>query len=287
MILNRGAVFVKILIDQLGGPRDVFSIAATLQLEVRLVPSTGFDGALVRPTNLPIGTILIRDSIKETGRKAFTVAHEIAHFVLPGHDQADLVCTAGDIDNWSEEAKKLEREADEFAAELLMPVSLVQPMIRSQRPSLHLIEQIAHATGASISAAGRRYCDLTQERCAFVWSHRGAISWARCSEEFTHKLYRGKEISPGTYAFDCFHREEVPKNPQPVKADLWLPPHRLIPGSTLQEESRFLRWYESAISLLWIDKRIEQYQGEEDDELLREMDPSDFTLGRRRWPGRK
>jgi len=231
--------------------------------------------------------ILVRDSINESGRKAFTVAHEIAHFVLPGHDQADLVCTADDIDNWAEEDKQLEREADEFAAELLMPVSLVQPTIKSERPSLRLIEHIAHATGASISAAGRRYCDLTSERCAFVWSCRGAISWARCSEEFGHKLYRGKEILPGTYAFDCFHRDDVPRNPQPVKADLWLSESRLIPGTTLQEESRFLRWYESAISLLWIDKRIERYQQEEEDELLREMDPTDFTIGRKRWPSRK
>jgi hypothetical protein len=286
-MLNRGSVFARMLVEELGGPRDVFSIAAALRLEVRSVAAIGFDGALVRPTNLPIGTILVRDSIKELGRKAFTVAHEIAHFVLPGHEQADLVCTPEDIDNWSGEAKHLEREADEFAAELLMPVSLVQPMIKPERPSLRLIEHIAQTTGASMSAAGRRYCDLTSERCAFVWSRRGAISWARCSEEFGHKLYSSNQISPGTYAFDCFNGDTVPNSPQPVKAELWLPPHRLIPGSTLQEESRFLRWYESAISLLWIDKRIEKYRDDDNDELLPEMDPSDFTLGRKRWPNRK
>src|SRR6267142_2952059 len=100
MSLNRGPIFARILLEELGGHKDVFSIASELGLEVRTVASAGFDGALVRPTNLPIGQILIRDSIRESGRQAFTVGHEIAHFVIPGHDRADLVCTSDDIENW-------------------------------------------------------------------------------------------------------------------------------------------------------------------------------------------
>lgn len=278
MRLSRGPVFARVLIEELGGPRDVVSIAAELQLEVRYVESSGFDGALVRPTNLPIGTILIRDSIRESGRKAFTLAHEIGHFVIPGHERADLVCTADDIDNWTDETKDLEREADEFAAELLMPVAKVQPMIRSERPSLALIERIAHDSNASISAAGRRFCDLTSERCAFVWSTKGVVSWSKCSQEFGYKIYRNSEIAPGTYAFDCFQGEQVPNKPEPVHAELWLPKEKLIPGSQLQEHSRFLRWYESAISLLWIDKSIERYH--EEDELLEELDSAQFGRGK-------
>ncbi|HWZ42997.1 MAG TPA: ImmA/IrrE family metallo-endopeptidase [Candidatus Saccharimonadales bacterium] len=285
MSLNRGPVFARMLIEELGGLRDVFSIATELRLEVRWVASSGFEGALVRPTNIPVGLILVRDSIREPGRKAFTVAHEIGHFVIPGHDQADL-CTARDIENWSDDAKELEREADEFAAELLMPKSVVQPMICSERPSLTLIERIAQATNASLSAAGRRYCDLTSERCAFVWSTRGVVSWSKCSAEFAHRLYKGTEILPGTFAFDCFKQQEVPRRPEPVDADLWLASERLIPGSKLYEDSRFLRWYESVVSLLWIDKHIEKYH-EDDDALLKELDPSDFELSKKRWPGRK
>jgi hypothetical protein len=37
---------------------------------------------------------VIRKSIREAGRKNFTLAHEIGHFLLPGHDQTELVCTS-------------------------------------------------------------------------------------------------------------------------------------------------------------------------------------------------
>jgi len=287
MRLNRGPVFARMLMEELGGPRDVLSIATELRLEVRWVASSGFDGALVRPTNLPVGTILVRNSIRELGRKAFTVAHEIGHFVIPGHDRADLICTAEDVGNWSDEAKDLEREADEFAAELLMPTAVIQPMLKSERPSLSLIERIAQTSNASFSAAGRRYCDLTDERCAFVWSTRGTVCWSKCSEEFGHRIYKGAKVASGTYAFDCLKRQDVPTQPEQVDAGLWLLNNRLIPGSKLHEESRVFGSYESVISLLWINQRIERYRQEEDEELLQELDPGEFGLARKRWPGRK
>lgn len=284
MTFNRGPVFARTLIEELGGPRDPESIAAELHLEVREVTSCGFDGALVRPTNLPVGTILLRDSIRESGRKAFTIAHEIGHFVLPGHEHADLVCTSGDICNWSDQSKKLEREADEFAAELLMPMSVVQPIVRAARPSISVIEKIADVSNASLSAAAWRYCDVTSERCAVVWSTRGIVSWSKRSEEFGHWIPRGAAVQRGTFAFDCFSSEPVPNEPQPIEASLWLESAKILAGARLQEQSRFLPFYESAISLLWIDQCIEQ---DSDGEPLEELDPSDFTVARKRWPSRR
>ena len=284
MTFSRGPVFARTLLEELGGPREPRAVAADLHLEVREVTSSGFDGALVRPTNLPIGTILLRDSITESGRKAFTIAHEIGHFVLPGHEKADLVCTSEDIGNWSDATRKFEREADEFAAELLMPMSLVQPVVRAARPSISVIEKIAEAGRASLSAAAWRFCDVTSERCAVVWSTRRFVSWSKRSAEFGHWIPRGAEVQRGTFAFDCFSSERVPKEPQPVEASLWLESATIAPGARIQEESKFLPSYESVLSLLWIDHRIEQ---ESEEEALEELDPSEFTTARKRWPSRR
>jgi hypothetical protein len=277
-------VFAKTLIDELGGPREVTSIASELQLEVREVSASGFDGALVRPKNLPIGTILLRDSIRESGRKAFTIAHEIGHFVLPGHEHAELVCKAEDIGNWSDETRTLEREADEFAAELLMPLTVVQPIVSAAGPSLTLIENIATFTKSSLSAAAWRYCDVTSERCAIVWSTRGVVAWSKRSPEFGYWISKGVQVNRGTFAFDCFACEPVPDNPETVEAALWIESSKLLPEAKLQEQSKFLRFYESVISLLWIDKPIEQ---PDEDSMLEDLDPSEFTIGRKRWPSRK
>jgi hypothetical protein len=284
MKFSRGPVFARTLIDELGGPRDPEAIASELHLEVREVESSGFDGALVRPINLPIGTILLRDSIREPGRKAFTIAHEIGHFVLPGHEQAQLVCSTEDIGNWSDQTKELEREADEFAAELLMPSPVVQPIVQTALPSLSLIEKIADVCKSSLSAAAWRYCDVTSQRCAVVWSTRGVVSWWKRSEEFGYWITKGAQIQRGTFAFDCYSSEPVPNEPRPIQASLWIESSAIIPEAHLREQSKFLTSYESVISLLWIDQCIEQDSNEA---LLEELDPTEFTVGRKRWPSRK
>ena len=62
----------------------------------------GFEGALIRASDLPVCAIVVRESIRGLGRKNFTIAHEIGHFVLPGHDRASLACTAADVANWAD-----------------------------------------------------------------------------------------------------------------------------------------------------------------------------------------
>src|SRR6267154_4787007 len=168
---QRGGAYARALARELPLEHgDLRAIASRLGLQIREVDADGFDGALIRAREIPLGTIAIRKSIREAGRKNFTLAHEISHFLLPGHDQTELICTKADVGNWGDGSKEIEREADEFAAELLMPSALVQRIIRSAAPSLQLIEKIASRFHTSLSAAAWRYCDLAKEQCAIVWS---------------------------------------------------------------------------------------------------------------------
>jgi Zn-dependent peptidase ImmA (M78 family) len=237
---------------KLGGVRE---IAAALELDLREVEADGFEGALIRARNLPLGAIVVRDSIREDGRKNFTIAHEIGHFVLPGHDRASLACTASEVANWTEAApeKELEREADEFAAELLMPASLVETIIKNFPPSLEIIEQIARASGASLSAAAWRYCDLAREKCAVVWSTEGAIQWAKRAAGFPFFLPKGQRVQEGSFAAACFEGSKVPGRPRVVPARLWIGAATLHSSLRLLEQSKALPSYRSAISLLWIE----------------------------------
>jgi Zn-dependent peptidase ImmA (M78 family) len=86
------------------------------------------------------GIIAVKNTIRESGRKRFTVAHEIGHRVLHG---ASSACSAADIANWSENAKQAEKEAYEFAAELLLPAGEIAPTINSLSPSLNVIQTVA------------------------------------------------------------------------------------------------------------------------------------------------
>ena len=58
-------------------------------------------------------------------RRRFTIAHEIGHHFLHS-DGATVLCRAADVDQAEEAARLKEREANRFAAELLMPEELVR-----------------------------------------------------------------------------------------------------------------------------------------------------------------
>ena len=281
--VDKGPAYAKALLAELNvsGPPDARKIAAHLQLDVSELDVEGFDGGLVRAKGTPLGAIIVRDSIREPGRKNFTVAHEIGHFVLPGHDTGGAVCGPSDIGNWADASQELEREADEFAAELLLPSDYAKPKFKGESPSLGIIQAVANESNVSLSATAWRYCDLVSERCAVVWSKNGKVSWYKPSREFGFYLKRGWEIAKGTQAWECFSGTRTHESPEPVSADLWLNERVLLENSLIWEHSIGLPSYESVLSLLWIKDRIERYSDYDEPEP-EEIDPYRFDSLRRR-----
>ena len=72
------------------------------------------------------GRAIVLNGPDDSGRRRFTIAHEIGHFVLyPERCRSER----GGVD---EAGRREEREADTFAAELLMPEHLVREAVREQ-----------------------------------------------------------------------------------------------------------------------------------------------------------
>ncbi len=283
--LNPGSTHARLLLErlQLRGIPDVFQIARALKLKVQEEDLEGCEGLLVRPKGVPRGIIAVKKSIRSESRKRFTIAHEIGHFVLPGHDGEGAICGQKDIEGWNDRSNNKEREADDFAAELLIPTGIVKSRLANTTPSLTVIEAVATDCAASLSASAWKYCDLTSEQCAIVWSREGNVSWSRASAEFPFFIRKGMPVDKTSYAYSCFRSEKVPSVPEPVLADAWIDSFNLREGSYIYEESRSLPSYESVLTLLWIKENIEKrsdYHEPEEEPL----DPDEFTVHRKRWP---
>jgi Zn-dependent peptidase ImmA (M78 family) len=103
-------------------PVPVEKIAEMLELDVRYSPNADeVSGALIRKgRELIIGV----NSSQHPNRQRFTIAHEIAHFIMHKgwqlHVDEDF-CINRDGSNNIEEI-----QANRFAAELLMPVELIE-----------------------------------------------------------------------------------------------------------------------------------------------------------------
>lgn len=85
-------------------------------------------------------------------RQRFTVAHELGHFAL-GHQDAPR-----DAGNFQSSGDVRERQANRFAAELLMPTSLVSQYY--QNGLANSVDALANIFGVSKDAMGYRLINL-------------------------------------------------------------------------------------------------------------------------------
>lgn len=255
-------------------------ITKPLGLTVKEVDSEGFDGALVRRSSGVGGRILVKRGIRELGRKRFTTAHEIGHYLL--HKDSDsMSCGAKEIENWTNFEVNPEHEADEFASELLLPSAEMKGLIGTQWPSLKLVSDLAAEFAASLTATIRKYCDVAMQSCVGVWVQDSRVSWFSPSPSFPHWIKVGEELDAGL--LDCnTPLEEMIE----VRASEWISAFSEDKESTLLQGCVKMPTYRGSLVLLWA-KRPLKHRTVEDD-LLEELDTDRFDSYRReRWPRKK
>jgi len=277
----------SILLDAFGieGKTDLPLLCRELGLRVKEVDSTGFDGALLCSKGSQKGIIGVRRSIKEPSRKRFTVAHEIGHFIIPYHRRLGNVCAPGAIERFGKDFPSAELEANEFAAEVLLPSKLVRDRFNLRDPFLTDIEVVAQEFGTSLTATTYRYVDLTDVPCVMVWSKAGKAVWYHRSDTFPFYISMSAVPASESVAGRLFRGKPVSAGPQVVSPELWLDLGDAEPVKLLSEESKYLPNYDAVLSVLHIvriDARPSNHG--ETEEALSELDPEEFTLRRRKWP---
>lgn len=260
---------------------DLNELARSLKLAVFEVHTDSFDGALLCSRNRLSGRILVNAALREEGRKRFTIAHEIGHFII--HRERQISCLPSDIARWEDGRANPERQADSFASELLLPSAEVLKQVGAEWPSFQLVISLADFFGASMTATARKYCEIATQECAVVWSVDGIIKWMHPASRFRHWITTGSELSSGTLARQMLDGAIVPTGMQEIPAEAWISSFYLPEGASIWEESRPMPFYKGCLSLLWAKREI-RYRDPAQDQLLQEMDPREFTHERTIWP---
>ncbi|MGO9324895.1 MAG: ImmA/IrrE family metallo-endopeptidase [Terracidiphilus sp.] len=94
-------------------------------LEVEYCQSSGFEGALVCSKEKGVGTVLVKNSIRQDGRRRFTIAHETVHYVLLHHGTTGSICRPKDVENWDGSLPDQESEANIWPARYFVPARLL------------------------------------------------------------------------------------------------------------------------------------------------------------------
>jgi Zn-dependent peptidase ImmA (M78 family) len=221
-------------------PIDPTTIAESLGILVRPKTTTGgISGMLIRVGN-EFG-IAYATHIDSEGFKRFCIAHEIGHYRLSGH--IDAVLAHGDIHESHAgfvTGDPYEREADMFAASLLMPDALFTREMRSIGDGLQAVETLAGRCVTSLPAAANRYVQKAGVPVAMVVSTGPRIDYCFMSgllQDFDALEWprKGQQLPAGTET-DRFNAD--PGNIRTAKrADAeselrdWFGGKRSIPGT--------------------------------------------------------
>ena len=130
------------------------------------------EGALVRnPDNESEWGIFVSSKARPE-RRRFTIAHELGHFILHRASQPSFLCDKESIYSGIDNLKQIEREADDFASNLLMPGDMLRDRIAGKRIDFHLIGDLAKEFGVSLESMSIRIVKYTEQRAMLVyWDH--------------------------------------------------------------------------------------------------------------------
>jgi Zn-dependent peptidase ImmA (M78 family) len=111
-------------------------------------------------------------------RTRFSIAHELGHYFIDRH-HAYLAHGGHSHASINEFRSKLniEREADAFAASLLLPSHLVKPIINQAELSLARLDGIASDFETSLVSTAIRSVQLSHFPCALAGIRDGSVMW--------------------------------------------------------------------------------------------------------------
>lgn len=197
-------------------PKDIVEGLGLLYREKDMGSGGGYDGCLIKRK-----AVLINSNIQYESRKNFTIAHELGHFVIKGHDKDIYNCSGKDIQAFY--GQNQESEANRFAAEFLLPTNRVKDVLKRKPVTMELAMSLANEYGTSLTSTLMKLVKQTHmDLCVVILSENGRIKWRIPSSIFNKRfeIITGN-LSSDTYAYDVFQGKEVSPEPKKVRPEAW------------------------------------------------------------------
>lgn len=153
-------------------------------------------------------------------RRRFSIAHELGHWEL--HRGRQFECRASDIDNAENGPLNAERQADEYAADLLMPWYLFKPRLAQARHvDLALLEEMHRTFDASLPATALRIADANVEPVIVACYDQSGRRWFKRSKDVPDRWFPVDKLDPDTYAADVLTGKRDRTHMSAVGANAW------------------------------------------------------------------
>lgn len=158
-------------------------------------------------------------------RPRFTFAHELGHYFLDHHRNALMNGNIPFHPSFTtyNSSNIVEKEADFFAACLLMPDSRFKQEFFRQRFSMNVLSRLSKKYQVSLIATALRFSEIGNHPIMVVSSSNNRINWYSYSKDFPYRrLLHGKQKIPeNTYAFEYMNNNARYNEPEIVFSGDW------------------------------------------------------------------
>ncbi len=199
-------------------PDEIFveRIACDLGAYVAWGETGNADARIVRGANH--ARITVASRLRGTPRGRWSMAHELAHWVLHRHidaDALDRIHGGGAIEGRD---YKYEREADLFTSEFLMPRASFAPRCDAARPTLDDLDALGAEYGTSLTATGKRYARFAKAACALVECSDNVVKRAARSNAWRGVALRGRALEDASRAKALARGDSLAAGPHRVES---------------------------------------------------------------------
>ena len=213
-------------------------------------------------------------AIGNEGFVNFTIAHELGHYFLSGH--VEILFANGNEQHLSPSGfvsdNVQEREADLFAAELLMPEHLFKPALRQSGDRFQAIERLSTQGRTSIVATAIRYAKFADDPLAVLLSSGSQIEWCFLSSALREcrgvynlgkRSFLPKESATNRFNRDLARIQRAEKVEDSCSLRDWF---ERAPDVEFQEDVVGLGHYGKTLTVLFTNEALEEEEQEDDDE---------------------
>lgn len=202
------------------GEIDLEAIAWTRGVSVRYRALEGCEARILGVGDFAIVTVNNQCSI---GRQRFSLAHELGHWHF--HRGKVMVCRSDEIGNYSNQASPAEKHADTYAANLLMPRYLFQPVLRSSRQiDFEVVRKLADIFGVSTTAAAIRCIEAGDIPAIIICHNHQGRCWFSRSRLIPDRWFPRKDLQAESSAMDVLFdtkKSMVTSRMKHVSAEAW------------------------------------------------------------------
>lgn len=179
---------------------DVDLIAMDAGMRVEYEQLEGCEAMLIGVGNRAIASIKPSTS---RGRERFSIGHELGHWEM--HRGKSFRCRVDQPDQNFSSDKVLEKEADSYAAHLLMPTFMFEPAVKAHiEPSFLELNGLTKIFDTSLLATAMRLVDIDALPAILACYRSTGVRWSKSAAHIPRRWFLRNRLDDDSFADDYF-----------------------------------------------------------------------------------